>query len=502
MSSKLWPNNDNKDLIIGIANYLQDLLNQNKSKLDEVSIDSLTVATESLQTIISPEDDTLPKSSFSLQDVYQSYLASNKNDDEKKQSSSTSASSSKSSSKPLPSNIQKRREKFLEFIKVLQKHDFFKGCPEGSEAYQQRMEKARTQYNTRFATMSIDSLDWLEDGGNTQSQKPTPMDTDNDNDSNRVITEDDKKEAERLKGEGNKLLGKKQYSQAVEKYTQAIKRNPNNAVYFSNRAAAYTYLKQYNQAVQDSQSASKLDPDYVKAYVREGLAEYEMGNYQNALDAYQKALNKTKSTDKAWETYMEKVQLCQQKLDEENGVNDTNDMGDMGANPFAGLGGGAGGGGPDLSQLGNLLGGLGGGGGAGGAGGLDFGKLMQNPMMQQMAQQMMQDPNAMKKMADMMGNMGGGAPAAGANDGGGGGDADVDVNQAMADLLQNPEKAQGVFQQAMSDPEVKELMKEDPAIEPLINRIKTGDYGAFMELGSKPKAMAKVKGLIQKYYKK
>ena len=238
MSSSTLENE--KDLIIGIANYLQDLLNQNKSSLDEVSIDSLTVCTESLQTLIAPDDDTLPKSSFSLKDVYQSYLVTKgKNDDEKKQSLASSESSS------LPSNIQKRREKFLEFIKVLQKHDFFKGCPEGSEAYQQRMEKARTQYNTRFANMSIDSLDWLKD------QTPIPMDTDNDND-NRIITEDDKKEAERLKGEGNKLLGKKQYAQAIEKYTEAIKRNPQNAVYFSNRAAAQTYLKNYQQAVNDS----------------------------------------------------------------------------------------------------------------------------------------------------------------------------------------------------------------------------------------------------------
>ena len=240
MSSSTLENE--KDLIIGIANFLQDLLNQNKSSLDEVSIDSLTVCTESLQTLIAPDDDTLPKSSFSLKDVYQSYLATKgKNDDEKKQSLPSSESS-------LPSNIQKRREKFLEFIKVLQKHDFFKGCPEGSEAYQQRMEKARTQYNTRFANMSIDSLDWLkDDNNNNQNQTPIPMDTDNN-----IITEDDKKEAERLKGEGNKLLGKKQYAQAIEKYTEAIKRNPQNAVYFSNRAAAQTYLKNYQQAVNDS----------------------------------------------------------------------------------------------------------------------------------------------------------------------------------------------------------------------------------------------------------
>ena len=226
-----------------------------------------------------------------------------------------------------------------------------------------------------------------------------------------------------------------------------------------------------------------------------------MGNYQNAMDAYQKALDRTKSTEKAWETYMEKVQLCQMKLDEESGGNNDDPMSGMG---------GAGGGAPDLSNLGNLLGGLGGmgGGQGGGGGGLDFNKLLQNPMMQQMAQQMMQDPNAMKKMADMMGGLGGmgGMPGGGGGGGGdnnnGGGANDMDVNAVMADLLQNPEKAKGIFEQAMNDPEVKQLMAEDPSIEPLINRIKTGDYAAFMELGGKPQAMAKVKSLIQKYYQK
>ena len=177
----------------------------------------------------------MPKSSFSLEQIYKSYKSS---------SSSSSKQNNDDEKKEIPSNIQKRREKFLEFIQVLKKHDFFKGCPEGSNDYQIRMEKARTQYNTRFPNSSIDSLDWLKDNDNNNNN--------NNNNKPREITDDDKKEGERLKGEGNKLLGRKQYSQAIEKYTAAIKCNSQNAVYFSNRAAAYTYLKKYQQAVSDS----------------------------------------------------------------------------------------------------------------------------------------------------------------------------------------------------------------------------------------------------------
>lgn len=461
-SAKLWPQGENKELLIAIANYTQYLVDNHKS-LDELYVESLQTVTESLQTIICPDDDQLPKASFSLEALYNSFRSGDKaNDDEK--------------SKPLPKNIAKRREKFLEFLKVLETHDFFKGCTEGSAKHNVRMEKARSQYNSRFPKMSIDHLSWIEAESGTE-----PMDTDEVASGSRVVSDDDKRRADELKAEGNKLLQKQQFEAAVAKYSAAIELNDQNAVYFSNRAAAHTYLKHLEQAVADSRRASAIDPDYVKAYVREGLAEYELGHFQKAHDAYSKALEKTKPQDKNWENYMEKVELCQMKLDEANSVSSAPNTGAM---PGSG-----GGGAPDLSSL---LGSLGGGGGGGG--GLDFGALMNNPMMKQMAEQMMKDPESMKKMGEMLGGMGGMGGSAG------GGGNNVDTNQIMADLLQNPQKAQALFKRAMADPEVKQMMRDDPTIEPLIKRIQSGDYAAFMELGGKPQAMAKVKGLIAKYY--
>lgn len=48
--------------------------------------------------------------------------------------------------------------------------------------------------------------------------------------------------AEALKGEGNKLLAQKKFKEAAEKYSQAIEADPNNAVYYANRAAASSQL--------------------------------------------------------------------------------------------------------------------------------------------------------------------------------------------------------------------------------------------------------------------
>lgn len=57
---------------------------------------------------------------------------------------------------------------------------------------------------------------------------------------------------------------------AVEKYSEAIEADPNNAIYYGNRAAAYSQLNQHEQAVYDAKKALQVNPDYSKAYSRLG----------------------------------------------------------------------------------------------------------------------------------------------------------------------------------------------------------------------------------------
>jgi tetratricopeptide (TPR) repeat protein len=96
----------------------------------------------------------------------------------------------------------------------------------------------------------------------------------------------DSKVAEGLKQEGNKLLASKDFKGAVEKYTKAIEADPNNAVYYANRAAAYSQLQEHESAVYDAKKALQVNPNYSKAYSRLGHAEFCLGNYDNAVDAY------------------------------------------------------------------------------------------------------------------------------------------------------------------------------------------------------------------------
>ena len=61
-----------------------------------------------------------------------------------------------------------------------------------------------------------------------------------------------------------------QFREAIECYTKAINNDPNNAVYYCNRAAAYTKLNETKNAISDCERAINIDPNYSKAYGRMG----------------------------------------------------------------------------------------------------------------------------------------------------------------------------------------------------------------------------------------
>lgn len=59
----------------------------------------------------------------------------------------------------------------------------------------------------------------------------------------------------------------KHYAAAIQLYTKAIGFNPNNAIYWANRAAAHIKLENYGAAVTDAEKATELDPKYIKVGV-------------------------------------------------------------------------------------------------------------------------------------------------------------------------------------------------------------------------------------------
>lgn len=190
------------------------------------------------------------------------------------------------------------------------------------------------------------------------------------------------KKADELKLLGNKAMSRRDFQDAVDKYTEAIELTPKNVIFLSNRAAAYSSLREHEKAIEDADAAIAIDPSYSKAYSRLGLAYYALGKPKEALDAYKRGVESegdspSESMKKGYETAKKRVEESL-NLDVPEQLSPATTEG---STPTPATGAGASAGGlPDLSSL------------LGGAGGLEG--LMSNPMVQQM----MQDPSLMSNL--------------------------------------------------------------------------------------------------------
>lgn len=100
----------------------------------------------------------------------------------------------------------------------------------------------------------------------------------------------DKSEAERQKGLGNEFVAANKPEQAVECYSNAIRIDPSNAIYFSNRAAAYSMMGEHFKALDDAKQSCALNPSYSKAFNRLGKAHLALGEPEEAVAAFERAL--------------------------------------------------------------------------------------------------------------------------------------------------------------------------------------------------------------------
>jgi small glutamine-rich tetratricopeptide repeat-containing protein alpha len=240
-----------------------------------------------------------------------------------------------------------------------------------------------------------------------------------------------KEDADKLKAQGNAAMQKRDYTSAIDLYTQALSLNPLNPIYLSNRAAAYSGALRHDEAKSDAEMAVAADPSFAKAWSRLGLAKFALGDAKGSMEAYQKGIEAEGNGGS--EAMRKGFETAKRKVEEEGG--DSEEELESSRDPMAGMGGGAGGM-PDLSSLAGMFGG---GGGAGGGGMPDMASLMNNPMMRQMAQNLMSNPEAMSgllnnpKIAEMASQFGGGAGGAGRGAGGGGGGM-----PDLASLMQDP----------------------------------------------------------------
>ncbi|CAE6346619.1 unnamed protein product [Rhizoctonia solani] len=193
----------------------------------------------------------------------------------------------------------------------------------------------------------------------------------------------DKEKAEKHKQTGNNLMASKEYTRAIDAYTEAIAIDPNNPVYYSNRAAAWSSMGDHAVAADDAEMAIAVDPKFVKAYSRLGHAHFSLGDYEAAKSAFERGL----------EVEPNNANLKQGLSNAQAKIGSSSSAATTRSPPAASPSAPGGPGGMDWSQMANLMGGMGGGAGAGangGGGGMpDLASMMNNPQLMAMAQQMM-----------------------------------------------------------------------------------------------------------------
>ena len=92
-------------------------------------------------------------------------------------------------------------------------------------------------------------------------------------------------EAERAYNKGTDIFRQGLFEGAVPHYTTAIQLDPNYADAYSSRGGLYSILGQYEDALQDFEKAIQLDPDS-GPYIYRGITYSELGEYQKAINDY------------------------------------------------------------------------------------------------------------------------------------------------------------------------------------------------------------------------
>ncbi|TGZ53684.1 stress-induced-phosphoprotein 1 [Temnothorax longispinosus] len=128
-------------------------------------------------------------------------------------------------------------------------------------------------------------------------------------DIDKIIREEERKayidpeKAEEEKEFGNQKYKDGDYPAAIKHYSEAIRRNPDDPKYYSNRAACYTKLAAFDLGLKDCEKVVELDPKFIKGWIRKGKILQAMQQPGKALSAYQKALELDPQNSEALEGY-------------------------------------------------------------------------------------------------------------------------------------------------------------------------------------------------------
>lgn len=102
----------------------------------------------------------------------------------------------------------------------------------------------------------------------------------------------DADKAEEARLEGKEYFTKGDWPNAVKAYTEMVKRAPEDARGYSNRAAALAKLMSFPDAVKDCDTAIQKDPTFIRAYIRKANAQLAMKEYSHVIETLNDAREK------------------------------------------------------------------------------------------------------------------------------------------------------------------------------------------------------------------
>ena len=95
---------------------------------------------------------------------------------------------------------------------------------------------------------------------------------------------------EQARQEGNELFKAGKYPAAIEKYSEAMKRDPTAATPYSNRAACYQKLMEWPLALKDAETCVTMDPKFAKGWSRKGSIHLFLKEFHKSMDCYNTVL--------------------------------------------------------------------------------------------------------------------------------------------------------------------------------------------------------------------
>ena len=82
------------------------------------------------------------------------------------------------------------------------------------------------------------------------------------------------------------------FEKAINEFSEAIKNDPSNAEYYTNRAMIYAQTKQIKQAIDDSSKAISLDSNNTIAYRTRGMAYASLDQNDEAIKDLDEAIKR------------------------------------------------------------------------------------------------------------------------------------------------------------------------------------------------------------------